>query len=165
MQHCCIRNPVVFQSRLMATSAASPLAEIQSAIRAAGARVTPARVRVLAALRTAASPQSHAEIEEILAQEAHPAIDRVTLYRVLDWLCSAELAHKAADGRGVFRFSSAQPNVEHAGHVHFRCTGCGGVFCLKSPPPPVPELPRGFRLAAMALDIRGECPRCVRAHS
>ncbi|HEX8964616.1 MAG TPA: transcriptional repressor [Rhodocyclaceae bacterium] len=140
------------------------LSEIQDAIRAAGARVTPARVRVLAGLRSAAAPQSHAEIEEALAHDGQPAIDRVTLYRVLDWLCSTGLAHKAADARGVFRFSAAQPNVEHAAHVHFRCTGCGGVFCLESPPPPVPELPRGFRLAGMALDIRGECPRCVREH-
>jgi Fur family ferric uptake transcriptional regulator len=147
------------------TASTSPLADIPSVIRAAGARVTPARVRVLAALREAASPQTHAEIEDLLAHDAHPAIDRVTLYRVLDWLCSAGLAHKAADARGVFRFSAAQPNVEHAGHVHFRCTGCGGVFCLKAPPPPVPALPRGFRLAGMAVDIRGECPRCVRANA
>lgn len=149
----------------MKAQTASSLPAIQSAIRAAGARVTPARVRVLCALRAAHSAQSHAEIEEALAQQAHPAIDRVTLYRVLDWLCSAGLALKAADARGVFRFSAAQPNVEHAEHVHFRCTGCGGVFCLKSPPPRPPALPRGFRLAAMALDIRGECPRCARAHS
>ena len=143
----------------------TPLPAIQSAIRAAGARVTPARVRVLGALQAALGPLSHAEIEETLAQEAHPGIDRVTLYRVLDWLCAAGLAHKAADARGVFRFSAAQPNVEHAGHMHFRCTGCGGVFCLAAPPPPPPELPQGFRLADVALDIRGECPRCVSTHS
>ncbi len=146
-------------------SAAASLADIQAAIRAAGARVTPARTRVLAVLRAASAAQSHAEIEETLTHETQPTIDRVTLYRVLDWLCSVGLAHKAADARGVFRFSAAQPNVEHSGHVHFRCTGCGGVFCLKSPPPPVPALPRGFRLSGMALDIRGECPRCVRTHS
>lgn len=142
----------------------TPLADIQAAIRAAGARVTPARVRVLCALRSATAAQSHAEIEETLAHEAHPAIDRVTLYRVLDWLCEAGLAHKAADARGIFRFSAAQPNVEHSSHVHFRCTGCGGVFCLKSPPPPVPRLPRGFRLSGMELDLRGECDACAHKH-
>lgn len=149
----------------MKSNAEPPRADIEAAIRAAGARVTPARVRVLGALRRASAAQTHAEIEETLAREAHPAIDRVTLYRVLDWLCAAGLAHKAADARGVFRFSAAEPNVAHESHVHFRCTGCGGVFCLKAPPPPAPALPRGFRLAGMALDIRGECPRCVRAHS
>jgi len=149
----------------MKSAASSSISAIQSALRDAGARVTPARVRVLGALQAAHGPQSHAEIEETLAQEAHPAADRVTLYRVLDWLCEAGLAHKAADARGVFRFSAAQPNVEHAAHVHFRCTGCGGVFCLNAPPPPPPKLPRGFRLADVAVDIRGECPRCVRSHS
>lgn len=149
----------------MKPSIASPIAAIQSAIRAAGSRVTPARVRVLGMLQAAPGPQSHAEIEEGLAAETLPGIDRVTLYRVLDWLCEAGLAHKAADARGVFRFSAAQPNVEHAAHVHFRCTGCGGVFCLKAPPPAPPALPPGFRLDGVALDIRGECPRCVRSHS
>jgi len=144
---------------------ATPLAAIQSALRAAGARVTPARVRVLGTLRAAHGPLSHADIEGALAQEAPPGIDRVTLYRVLDWLCAAGLAHKAADARGVFRFSAAEPDVRHDGHVHFRCTGCGGVFCLKAPPPPPPVLPRGFRLEGVALDIRGECSRCARAHA
>lgn len=144
---------------------ASALPAIQSAIRAVGSRVTPARVRVLAALQAAPGPQSHADVEETLTRQAHPAVDRVTLYRVLDWLCAAGLAHKATDARGVFRFSAAAPNVEHAGHVHFRCTGCGGVFCLKAPPPAPPKLPRGFRLAAVAFDIRGECPRCVKSHA
>lgn len=153
------------QIRAVRSAATSPVAAIQSAIRAVGSRVTPARVRVLAALRAAPGPQSHAEIEEALAQETLPGIDRVTLYRVLDWLCAAGLAHKAADARGVFRFSSAQPNVEHAGHVHFRCTGCGGVFCLKAPPPPPPSLPRGFRLSGMDLDLRGECRDCAHKHS
>ena len=143
----------------------APISAIQSAIRAVGSKVTPARVRVLASLRGAPGPQSHAEIEEALAHAAHPGIDRVTLYRVLDWLCAAGLAHKAADARGVFRFSAAQPDVEHAAHVHFRCTGCGGVFCLEAPPPLPPALPEGFRLDGVALDIRGACPRCVRTHS
>lgn len=143
-------------------SAAIP--DLQSAIRAAGSRATPARVRVLAALREAHGPLSHGELESALAAETAPGIDRVTLYRVLDWLCAAGLAHKAADARGVFRFSAAQPDVEHASHVHFRCTGCGGVFCLKSPPPPPPSLPRGFRLASMDIDVRGECSDCAHKH-
>jgi Fe2+ or Zn2+ uptake regulation protein len=73
------------------------------------------------------------------------------------------LAHKAADGRGISHFSVAAPEVEHAKHIHFRCTGCGGMFCLDTPPPPLPKLPRGFRFGGIALDICGECPRCVRS--
>ena len=127
--------------------------------------MTPSRVRVLGLLQAANRPLSHGDIEGLLSQEALPVMDGVTLYRVLDWLVDVGLAHKAADARGVFCFTAAQPNVEHTRHMHFRCTGCGGVFCLKAPPPPHPELPRGFRFGGMVLDIRGECPRCAHSHS
>jgi Fur family ferric uptake transcriptional regulator len=103
---------------------------------------------------------NHSEIESMLAQNGQ-SVDRVTIYRVLDWLSDVDLAHKAADGLGVFRFSASNPDDEHAQHMHLRCTGCGGMFCLDIPPPPLPVLPRGFRFGGMALDIRGECPRCT----
>lgn len=92
-------------------------------------------------------------------------VDRVTIYRVLDWLADVGLAHKAADGLGVFHFSASDPDGKHAQHIHLRCTGCGGTFCLDTPPPSPPKLPRGFRFGGMALDIRGECPRCTHSHS
>lgn len=126
--------------------------------------MTFARERILALIKKAAIPLSHSEIETLLAQDEHP-VDRVTIYRVLDWLADAGLAQKAADGRGVFHFSVANPDSEHARHIHLRCTGCGGMFCLDTAPPPLPKLPRGFRFGGMSLDIRGECPRCVRAGS
>jgi Fur family ferric uptake transcriptional regulator len=101
----------------------------------------------------------------MLVKEALPGIDRVTLYRVLDWLANVGLAHKAADAKAVFRFSAADSNGQHEHHIHFRCTGCGSVFCLDTPSLPPPALPSGFRFSGMALDIRGECPRCVGSHS
>jgi Fur family ferric uptake transcriptional regulator len=125
-------------------------------IRAAGVKVTPGRVRVFDALAAAAQPLSHADLEAQL-----PDADRVTLYRVLDSLVACGLALKAVDARGVFRFSASGTQREHSGHVHFRCTDCGGVFCLKAAPPPPPKLPRGFRLAEVALDVRGTCASCV----
>jgi len=132
-------------------------------IRAAGARVTPVRLSVLALLRAAVSPVSHADLEVALTQDiAH--VDRVTLYRVLDWLVDSGLAHKAADARGVFRFSAAEPSTDHKAHVHFRCTDCGGVFCIDTPRPVAPKLPKGFRLSGMELDIRGECAQCIESH-
>jgi Fur family ferric uptake transcriptional regulator len=125
-------------------------------IRAAGVKLTRHRVHVLDALLGAAQPCSHTELEAMLDS----AIDRVTLYRTLDKLVACGLAHKAVDPRGVFRFSAAGTQRQHAGHVHFRCTDCGGVFCLKAAPPPPPQLPRGFRLAEVAFDVRGTCAAC-----
>jgi Fur family ferric uptake transcriptional regulator len=137
---------------------------IAEALRSAGGRATPARTQILALIQAASFPLSHSEIESTLAQDGQ-LIDRVTIYRVLYWLADAGLAHKAADGSGVFRFSAANPDGKHAQHIHLRCTGCGGLFCLDTPPPPRPVLPRGFRFGSMALDIRGECPRCIHSHA
>lgn len=148
----------------MKTHSDSPFSAIENAIGATGARVTTSRVRVLSTLRSAPSPLSHGDIEELLGRDRLPGIDRVTLYRVLDWLSEVGLAHKAADGQGVFRFSAADPEGEHLRHIHMRCTGCGGVFCLDITPPQPPSLPQGFRFGGMALDIRGECPSCVQSH-
>ena len=139
----------------MANAAVSSSAEL---IRAAGVKVTRQRVRVFDVLQAAAQPLCHAEIEAALDD----AIDRVTLYRILDSLVACGLALKAVDTRGVFRFSAADAQHRHKGHVHFRCTGCGGVFCLKAEPPPPPRLPRGFRLAEIELDVRGTCADCAR---
>jgi Fur family ferric uptake transcriptional regulator len=125
-------------------------------LRTAGVKITPGRMRVLDALLAAIQPLSHADIEALL-----PDADRVTLYRVLDSLVACGLALKAVDTRGVYRFSASGAQREHRGHVHFRCTDCGGVFCLKALPPPPPKLPRGFQLAEVEFDVRGICANCT----
>ena len=136
------------------------MSDIDSLLHTAGLKATPARKRVVAALAAAPRPLSHAEIEEQLEQEDGARLDRVTLYRVLDALVTGQLASKAVDARGVSRFASIATRRRHDGHVHFRCITCGGVFCLKAPPPPPPKLPRGFRLDAVDLDVRGVCAGC-----
>lgn len=125
-------------------------------LRAANVKVTPGRVRVLELLRSATTPLSHADLEVRM-----PDADRVTLYRVLDSLVACGLALKAVDTRGVFRFSSSGSKREHEGHLHFRCTDCGAVFCLNAPPPTPPELPDGFRLSEVEYDLRGTCAQCT----
>jgi Fur family ferric uptake transcriptional regulator len=140
-------------------------AAVEAAIRTTGGRVTRARAWVLKVLQSAQGPLSHRDIERLLVREAAREMDRVTLYRVLDWLVAVDLAHKGADRRGVFRFSVAKPDGGHQGHMHFRCTTCGGVFCLGASLPPLPALPRGFSLASAEFDIRGECRACALAHS
>lgn len=125
-------------------------------LRAAGVKVTSARVRVLEALGATDQPVCHAELETRLG------IDRVTLYRVLDSLVACGLAARSLDDRGVFRFASTAAHRRHVGHAHFRCTGCGAVFCLDSPPPPPPKLPRGFHATEVEFGVRGTCGNCAR---
>ena len=130
-------------------------------LRAVGIKVTRGRVRVLDALQAARQPLCHAELEAQLGVEAGMPLDRVTLYRILDSLVASGLALRAVDARGRFRFSATGTQHQHEGHVHFRCTDCGGVFCLKAVPPPPPKLPRGFQLAEVELDVRGTCANCT----
>ncbi len=125
-------------------------------IRRCGARATPARIRVLQLLRATPGALSHHEIEQALGESA---LDRVTLYRVLDWLAENGLAHKSADAQRVFRFSVAAES-EHAKHVHFRCDSCGRVFCLDQAPPSPPTMPDGFSLSRADFDLRGCCANC-----
>ena len=126
-------------------------------IRRRGARATPARIRVLQLLRGAPTALTHTELEQALGAQA---LDRVTLYRVLDWLVDTGLAHKNSDAHRVFRFSAAAAG-EHATHIHFRCEHCGGVFCLDAAPPAAPILPAGFSLSRMDFDLRGRCANCA----
>lgn len=131
-------------------------------LRAAGIKATSARVRVFDTLAVAERPLCHAELEARLATDGEAALDRVTLYRVLDSLVACGLAARSLDARGVFRFSTAAARQRHIGHAHFRCTDCGAVFCLDAAPPPPPKLPRGFLLAEIELDVRGICVNCAR---
>jgi Fur family transcriptional regulator, ferric uptake regulator len=145
----------------MPAARALPSVPSSQLIRAAGVKVTRGRVRVLEALLASARPCGHGDLEVRLAGDSEPAMDRVTLYRVLDSLVDCGLALKAVDARGVFRYSAVATHRQHAGHVHFRCLACGAVYCLSSPPPSPPRLPRGFRLSELELDVRGTCADCA----
>lgn len=114
---------------------------VEARLRAAGLRVTAARVKILGALLSANCALSHNEIRTIVA------IDRVTLYRVLSSLNDAGLAHKVTGDDRISRFgATASPgSVQaaefdmHAGdsqnnryrHGHFQCTLCSRMFCLE----------------------------------
>lgn len=163
LQPCSVCALAVLKFMVMITVAAPSFDRLAEAervallIRQAGARATPARVRVLLLLRVAPAALSHHEIEQALG---NLALDRVTLYRVLDWLVERGLAHRQTDAQRLFRFSAAAAG-EHAAHTHFRCEDCGRVFCLEAAPPTAPSLPAGFALSRIELDLRGRCAQCA----
>jgi len=69
-------------------------------------RATQARITVLDMLLSATHAISHAELESALLS-AGRQIDRVTLYRALEWLVSKNLAHKIPGRDRVWRYSAA----------------------------------------------------------
>lgn len=127
-------------------------------LRATGERVTNARIEILATLLRADGALTHADIEGSLAEAS--GIDRVTVYRVLDWLTEKHLAHKIAGDDRVWRFNVAGTDNEHA-HAHFKCNCCNRVICLDDLGRGwTPALPAGFTPQEIDLTIKGLCAEC-----
>lgn len=126
-------------------------------------RVTLAREQVLALLLAADRPLSHAELEQASAA-AGTELDRVTLYRVLDYLVAQQLAHKVAGDDRVWRFNTQVGEAEGEGHAHahFHCRSCGQLFCLDAGSSQLQlNLPAGYQLDRAEVTLRGRCPRCA----
>jgi Fur family ferric uptake transcriptional regulator len=140
----------------MSRKAAQQLAAAR--VRASGGRVTAARVQVLAALLSRGGALRHHELEDVLGPRP---LDRVTLYRVLDWLVARGLAHRISGTGRARRFSAADRG--HDAHAHFQCDRCGKLVCLervrtRRRPPAVP---RGFRAEGVEVTVKGVCARCA----
>jgi Fur family ferric uptake transcriptional regulator len=135
----------------------SMLISARERIRATGERLTAPRERVLAALLGGANAQSHQDIEHALGRVR---VDRVTLYRVLEWLVEKRLAHRIAGSDRVWRFGIA--GETHASHAHFECSRCGKVQCLDevSARKIALQVPPGCRPERMELTVTGLCAEC-----
>ena len=128
-----------------------------------GARMTRQRVEVLAVLLAARRALTHHEIEGRVNRGA--GMDRVTVYRVLEWLTSHHLAHKIAGDDRIWRFNAAsdEPERSHS-HAHFKCNDCGEVICLDEATAArsVP-LPSGYHPQEIELTVKGLCVGCAPA--
>ena len=135
------------------------------AIRATGERLTLPRVAVLACLLASERATSHLDVAGMLVD--HHAVDRVTVYRVLEWLVNQGISHRIAGDDRVWRFminpqQNSAKSVAHRHHAHFTCETCGQTFCLDKTIPKVDvKLPKGFRPSEMDLLVRGRCASCA----
>jgi Fur family transcriptional regulator, ferric uptake regulator len=144
----------------------------ESAIRKTGERLTQPRVIVLACLLASARAVTHLDVANTLARAAQHAVDRVTVYRVLEWLVSQGVAHRISGDDRVWRFMltsqttamPAAPHGSHGHHPHFTCDACGQTICLDKTIPKVNvKLPKGFRTSEIDLLVRGRCAGCTTA--
>jgi Fur family ferric uptake transcriptional regulator len=133
--------------------------QAEALIRGTGARVTAPRIEVLAALLAAERALTHQELEQRI--DRGRGMDRVTIYRVLEWLIGQELAHRIAGADRTWRFNAAG-HAHDSGHAHFQCNACSTVFCLEDAAPgPAIRLPRGFRPQQVELTVKGLCAKCT----
>src|SRR5215468_11978269 len=137
-----------------------PATDASNLLATTGARQTRARREVLSALLSAGEALSHHEVEKRL-KRGHD-VDRVTLYRVLEWLTAKGLAHKLAGDDRVWRYSAAgHAHVQGRSHAHFECSSCGKVICLDEARLPTIPLPAGYRRRAVEITVKGRCDGCA----
>lgn len=127
-------------------------------IQDAGLRPTANRLVVLETLLKSDNPLSHQELLNALSSAQE--FDRVTLYRVLDWLLDHDIVHKVAGDNRAWRFQLNSSNASHR-HAHFECTQCGKIYCLDDVSPRTPKLPKDFRAESIELNIKGHCGHCA----
>lgn len=132
--------------------------ELARRVRAQGGRMTSQRQIVLEAISALDGHASASEIYEWVAVRA-PAVNRATVYRVLRFLCEANLvAPFATDNVTLYELVGARP------HHHLVCRGCGHVE-----PIPAQALDvlvtalcreHGFQAELRHLAITGWCREC-----
>lgn len=132
---------------------------IRNAIRAAGLRVTPARLATLQMLRDASSPLTHAEVAGRLSESG---IDKATAFRNLNDMTDAGLLRRSELGDHVYRFEEIRSGEgDSDSHPHFLCTVCGTVSCLDSV-----KLTAGSQRVSETVGevteilLRGRCNEC-----
>lgn len=121
-------------------------ADTQALLRSAGLRVTQVRLAVMQALSRSRVAMSAADVIEALEtgegqgpplppRRKREPVDKVTVYRTLNALVEANLAHKIDPGDRVFRYSLTDharctgEQHDHE-HPHVICERCGVVECL-----------------------------------
>ncbi len=128
-------------------------------LKRAGSRITRARLATLTILLESEVALTHNELEEIISDQG-VAVEKVTVYRILEWLVEHQLAHKVTGQDRIWRFNAEAGT--HREHAHFNCTVCGQVTCLptRQAASKLVNLPSGFLLQEADLTLQGICAHC-----
>lgn len=145
----------------------------------AGLKSTVSRLEVTAVLAQNNDPLTHQDLLKLLPD----SFDRVTLYRVLDWLLQNKVIHRIAGEDRAWRFqlnASVGNNIQYSksatlsknktlnqhSHAHFQCGNCGKVFCLNDVHPKLTnDIPADFVVDSIELNIKGKCANCQKQSS
>ncbi len=141
----------------------------------AGLRSTSSRLEVASILAQNNYPLTHQGLLKQLPEK----FDRVTLYRVLDWLLQHNIIHRIAGEDRAWRFqlnasspnktqysekkyfSALQKTTNQHSHAHFQCSECSKIFCLDDVHPKFSSsIPAHFTVDSIELNIKGKCSDC-----
>lgn len=132
---------------------------IRKLLKSHGLRITSARLAVIEILKNSPSALSQTDIEEKLSIKP----DRVTLYRLFKDLEDAGIIHRLFDMAGLTKFALCHDCEEHDHndeHIHFSCTECNKTFCLDQVGLPNLNIPGGYKVKHMHLNLEGICKTC-----
>lgn len=143
----------------------------------AGLRPTKARTAVLNTLLHSQSAMSQPEI--LSALQGIKEIDRVTVYRVLDWLQENALIHKISTDDRAWKYqlntpkrnfktaTNATPGIlNNHGHAHLHCQSCGTVLCIHELAAHIPQsIFDTYQVSQIDISLKGLCPACQAAQS
>jgi Fur family ferric uptake transcriptional regulator len=144
----------------------------------AGLRPTKARVAVLSTITQAATALSHLDILKLLGNNGdNQEFDRVTIYRVLDWLHDNQLVHKILTYNRSWKFQSNVPvgtnqykpasakqlfDNGHA-HAHLQCEKCHSVICIHESEASIPDqLIKQYQISSIEVNLKGICKQCAK---
>jgi len=121
-------------------------------------RNTPTKDAVLKILTDAGKALSQDTIEK----KVELAIDRVTIYRVLNRFCEDGIVHRivADDGKQYFAICINCNEKKHNDfHFHFRCVQCQTIECL--PEQVHFSLSESYKIQGVNCIISGVCKSCT----
>ncbi|MDP1766926.1 MAG: transcriptional repressor [Methylotenera sp.] len=129
----------------------------------AGLRPTRARIAVLNILAETTSAISHPEILALMSNQIE--FDRVTIYRVLDWLTEHHLIHKISADNRAWKFQlsyHANNQTPSHQHAHLQCTSCGKVTCIHELEPQFPsQILAKYHVESIDIHLKGLCTDCI----
>jgi len=142
-----------------------------------GLRPTKARTAVLNILLNSHTALSQPEI--LSALQGVKEIDRVTVYRVLDWLQQNALIHKISTDDRAWKYQLNSPKrsfktpanpavgmLNNHGHAHLHCQSCGTVLCIHELAAHIPQaIFDTYQVSNIDISLKGLCPDCQKPTS
>lgn len=131
------------------------LSKAQALVAQMPGRVTQPRIAVCAALLAAGRPVCHQHL-----QVMNPDINRVSIYRVCEWLAEQGYVDVMTGKDGIRRYAWRHQDDSHHQHAHFHCDSCGRTECLEDIAAPRAQLPQGYQASTINVVINGQCAQC-----
>jgi Fur family ferric uptake transcriptional regulator len=114
---------------------------------------TESRLTILNILLSSGTALSEIELQSML----NGICDRATIYRTLKKFREHGLIHPITLENSALKYIITRESNEH---IHFKCTGCGELFCLSEIPQKYFTLPDGFVKKECSLVVTGICRHC-----